>query len=76
LSFEPCDLMISAETAERQAREFGHSIEIEMKVLALHGALHLMGYDHEKDRGRMARMEREWRTRLGLPVMSLIERSA
>ncbi len=74
LSFEPDDLVISADTARRQARAFGHSIEEEMKVLALHGALHLMGHDHEHDGGRMARLERRWRRKLGLPL-ALTERS-
>ena len=73
LSFEPDDLVISAETARRQARRLGHSVEDEMKVLALHGTLHLMGYDHERDKGRMARAERRWRRRLGLPA-ALTER--
>ncbi len=73
LSFPPSDVLISAETARRQARRLGHSLEAEMKILALHGALHLMGHDHERDRGRMARLERRWRRRLGLPL-SLTER--
>jgi probable rRNA maturation factor len=73
LSFEPDDLVISAEAARRQARRLGHSVEEEMKVLALHGTLHLMGHDHERDRGEMARLERRWRRRLGLPV-ALTER--
>jgi probable rRNA maturation factor len=73
LSFEPDDLVISAETARRQARRLGHSVEEEMKVLALHGVLHLMGHDHERDRGEMARLERRWRKRLGLPI-ALTER--
>jgi probable rRNA maturation factor len=73
LSFEPDDLIISAETARRQARRLGHAVEEEMKVLALHGVLHLMGHDHERDRGEMARLERRWRKRLGLPV-ALTER--
>jgi probable rRNA maturation factor len=73
LSFEPDDLVISAETARRQARRLGHSVEEEMKVLALHGALHLMGHDHERDLGEMARLERRWRKRLGLPI-ALTER--
>jgi probable rRNA maturation factor len=75
LSFEPCDIMISAETARRQARLLGHSVEAEMKVLALHGALHLLGHDHESDDGKMARLERRWRKRLDLPI-SLTERRA
>ena len=73
LSFEPDDLLISAETARRQARRLGHSVEDEMKVLALHGVLHLMGHDHERDSGVMARIERRWRRRLQLPL-SLTER--
>ena len=73
LSFEPDDLVISAETARRQARRIGHSVEDEIGVLALHGALHLLGHDHERDRGEMARLERRWRRRLGLPL-ALTER--
>ena len=73
LSFEPDDLVISAETARRQARMLGHSVEEEMKVLALHGVLHLLGQDHERDRGHMARLERRWRRKLGLPL-ALTER--
>ena len=67
------DLLISAETARRQARRLGHSVETEMKILALHGALHLAGHDHERDHGKMARLEHRWRRRLGLPS-SLTER--
>ena len=67
LSFPPTDLLVSAETARRQARRLGHSLEAELKILALHGALHLIGHDHERDGGRMARLERGWRRRLGLP---------
>jgi probable rRNA maturation factor len=73
LSFEPCDILISAEAARRQARRLGHSVEAEMKVLALHGALHLLGHDHETDGGKMARLERRWRKRLNLPL-ALTER--
>ena len=74
LSFDPCDLVISAETARRQAAELGHRLEDEMKILALHGALHLLGHDHERDRGQMARLERRLRRRFDLP-MALTERS-
>jgi len=73
LSFPPTDVLISAETARRQARRLGHSLEAELKILALHGTLHLMGHDHERDRGQMARLERIWRRRLDLPL-SLTER--
>jgi probable rRNA maturation factor len=68
------DLAISVETARRQAREQGHSLGIEIKVLMLHGLLHLAGYDHESDHGEMARRERLLRGRLGLP-QGLIERA-
>jgi probable rRNA maturation factor len=49
------DILISAETAESQARRMGIRVEDEMKALALHGVLHLLGYDHEVDGGQMAR---------------------
>lgn len=68
------DLAISAERARRQAAEHGHSLEEELRILILHGALHLTGLDHENDAGRMARSEARWRRRLGLP-MGLIERA-
>ena len=67
------DLAISLARARAQAREFGHSTETEVRVLMLHGVLHLMGMDHETDHGRMARAEQRWRKRLGLPN-GLIER--
>ena len=60
--------------ARRQAAEHGHSLEDELRILILHGALHLAGLDHEKDAGRMARSEARWRQRLGLPT-GLIERA-
>jgi probable rRNA maturation factor len=69
------DLAISVETARRQAAEQGHSLAVEVKVLMLHGLLHLAGYDHETDGGQMARRERRLRLRLGLPL-GLIERSS
>jgi len=68
------DLAISVPTALRQAQERGHSLATEIKVLILHGLLHLAGYDHEGDNGNMARRERRLRARLGLP-QGLIERS-
>ena len=68
------DLAISVDTARKQAAEQGHRLSIELKVLALHGLLHLAGYDHEIDDGRMARSERKLRAELGLPL-GLIERA-
>jgi probable rRNA maturation factor len=67
------DLAISLGRARVQAREFGHDIEHEVEILMLHGLLHLLGLDHETDRGQMARAEKRWRTRLGLST-GLIER--
>jgi probable rRNA maturation factor len=68
------DLAISVPTALRQAIEQGHPLATEIKVLILHGLLHLAGYDHEADTGKMARRERFLRARLGLP-QGLIERA-
>jgi probable rRNA maturation factor len=68
------DLSISVPTARRQATQQGHSLSTEIKVLILHGVLHLAGYDHEIDTGEMARRERTLRTRLRLPG-GLIERT-
>ncbi|MDR3792346.1 MAG: rRNA maturation RNase YbeY [Terracidiphilus sp.] len=67
------DLAISVETALKQARAQGHALTCELKVLVLHGLLHLAGYDHETDTGQMARRERKLRDKLRLPV-GLIER--
>jgi probable rRNA maturation factor len=67
------DLVISLETALRQAEERGHSLEMEIKVLLLHGLLHLAGYDHEADNGTMHRKETRLRRELGLTA-GLIER--
>lgn len=67
------DLAISVMRARMQAREFGHSTEDEVRLLMLHGVLHLAGMDHESDRGQMARAEASWRRALGLPH-GLIER--
>jgi probable rRNA maturation factor len=60
------DVVIAKGVAARQAREAGHSLPTEYRVLALHGLLHLLGYDHERDDGRMARLERTLRRRGGL----------
>ena len=61
------ELAISLERAEAQAQEFGHTTLDEVRILMLHGILHLTGLDHETDRGRMARAERKWRLKFGLP---------
>jgi probable rRNA maturation factor len=68
------DIVIATGVAARQAREAGHSLRTELRVLALHGLLHLLGYDHEHDRGEMARVERRLRRRGGLRE-GLIERA-
>ena len=60
------DVVISVETARRNARRLGHSAAEEIKLLTLHGVLHLLGYDHESDQGQMARREHRLRRRLGL----------
>jgi probable rRNA maturation factor len=72
-SDEKGDLAVSMETALKQSAEQGHSLAIEIKVLILHGLLHLAGYDHETDSGQMQRREQLLRKRLGLP-QGLIER--
>ena len=71
------DLVIATGVARRQAREAGHSYQTELRVLALHGLLHLLGYDHEApdDNGRMQRVESRLRRRGGLRT-ALIERAA
>ena len=71
------DIAIAAEVAARNARRFGHSTAAEVKILILHGLLHLTGLDHNDDRehGRMSRQEEKLRRKLGLPA-SLIRRSS
>jgi probable rRNA maturation factor len=69
------DLAISVPIARIQAVEQGHTLSTEIKVLILHGLLHLAGHDHEVDEGKMARRERQLRAKLGLP-QGLIERAA
>lgn len=58
------DIVISVCSAARQAREEKHSLARELKVLALHGYLHLLGHDHERDSGEMARLQRKVERRL------------
>ena len=62
------DIAISRGIAQKQAKLLGHSLRTELRVLALHGLLHLLGYDHESDKGRMARVEARLRRRAGLPL--------
>jgi probable rRNA maturation factor len=75
LTPNPClgDIVIARGVARRQARRARHSEGVELRVLALHGLLHLLGYDHERDRGEMQRTERRLRRKGGLRE-GLIER--
>jgi probable rRNA maturation factor len=68
------DIAISAQIALENARRYDHSLAIELKILVLHGLLHLAGYDHESDNGSMARAESRLRSQLKLPA-SLIDRT-
>lgn len=67
------DIVIAGGVSKRQAREAGHSTQTELRVLALHGLLHLLGYDHAADDGQMARAEARLRRKARLPD-GLIER--
>jgi probable rRNA maturation factor len=68
------DIAISAQIALDNAQRYGHSLASELKILVLHGMLHLAGFDHERDNGRMARAESRLRSQLKLPA-SLIDRT-
>jgi len=68
------DIAVSAEIAASNAGRLGHTATDELKILILHGLLHLAGYDHETDGGEMARKEARLQRALGLPV-GLIERT-
>ena len=67
------DIVIARGVASRQASAAGHPVPAELRILALHGLLHLLGYDHERDSGQMARLERKLRRKGGLET-GLIER--
>lgn len=61
------DLAVSVDTAMRQAKHWGHPLRTELKILLLHGLLHLAGYDHEIDHGEMTQAEDRLRLRFRLP---------
>lgn len=69
------DVAISIDIAADNARVLGHSLSDELRILILHGVLHLAGYDHESDHGQMAEKEIYLRKKLGLPV-ALIQRAS
>src|ERR1700720_1999539 len=60
------DIAIAPEVARRNAKQFGRTFDDEMRILILHGILHLMGYDHETDTGQMERREQRLRRTFGL----------
>ena len=62
------DVVIATGVAQRQARTIGHALQTEIRRLALHGLLHVLGYDHERDDGRMARFERRLLRKGGIEV--------
>lgn len=63
------DIVIATGVARRQAREAGHSLSTEFRRLALHGLLHLLGYDHKRDNGQMARLERRLLRKGGMATL-------
>ena len=65
-------IVISVDTAKRGAEEFGHSVENEIKLLFIHGLLHLLGYDHEVDNGEMREKEKEIIEKFNLPKSLII----
>lgn len=69
------DIVISSQIAKANANRLGHPVNDELKILILHGLLHLGGHDHESDHGEMARLEQRLRKQFGLRD-GLIERSA
>lgn len=68
------EMAISIDRAREQAENLGHALQTEVQILMLHGLLHLLGMDHETDRGTMRRAETKWRKKFGLPS-GLIERA-
>lgn len=68
------DIVVCVDIARANANSLGHSLEDELKILLLHGLLHLAGHDHESDNGKMAALEQKLRAKLKLPT-GLIERT-
>lgn len=68
------EIAISADIARENSTRLGHPVAEEIKILALHGMLHLAGFDHERDNGEMAGKEKRLRRRLNLEI-GLIERA-
>ena len=68
-------IVISIETAQKGADEFNHSIEDEIKLLFIHGLLHLLGYDHEIDNGEMREKEKELIEKFNLPKSLIVRNS-
>ena len=68
-------VVISTDTAKKGAEEFGHSVEDEIKLLFIHGMLHLLGYDHETDMGEMRQKEKEIIEKFNLPKSLIIRNS-